>query len=191
MLAAHPAIETIGVLAGLGYVVLAIRESVWCWPSGLVSAVAYVVVFEDARLPGQAVLQAILAVVCIYGWWSWRRGKESAGGLVVSRAGPATLAAVSAATAVSALGIGLLLRHSTQSVLPFWDAGILAASLSAQAMAARKLLENWLVWIGVNVVSIGLYVSQGLVQTTGLYIVYLVMAIVGYRAWKRSLAERA
>lgn len=117
--------------------------------------------------------------------------KESAGGLVVSRAGPAALAAVSAATAVSALGIGLLLRHSTQSVLPFWDAGILAASLSAQAMAARKLLENWLVWIGVNVVSIGLYVSQGLVQTTGLYIVYLVMAIVGYRAWKRSLAERA
>ena len=168
---------------------LAIRESAWCWPSGIVSAVAYVVVFQNARLPGQAALQAILAVVCVYGWWSWRRG-SGAESLVVSRARPAALAVVAAATAASALGIGLLLRHSTESVLPFWDGGILAASLAAQGMAARKWLENWLVWIGVNVVSVGLYVSQGLVQTTGLYVVYLVMAIVGYRAWKRSVAER-
>ncbi len=179
------------MLAGLGYVVLAIRESVWCWPSGIISAVAYVVVFQNARLPGQAALQGILAVVCVYGWWSWRRGSDAALSLVVSRAGPAALAVVAAATAATALGVGLLLRHSTESVLPFWDGGILAASLSAQGMAARKWLENWLVWIGVNVVSIGLYVSQGLVPTTGLYVVYLVMAIVGYRAWKRSLAERA
>ncbi len=169
---------------------LAIRVSAWCWPSGIVSAAAYVVVFQNARLPGQAALQGILALVCVYGWWSWRRS-DAAESLVVSRARPAALAVVAVATAASALGIGLLLRHSTESVLPFWDAGILAASLSAQGMAARKWLENWLVWIGVNVVSVGLYVSQGLVQTTGLYVVYLVMAIVGYRAWKRSLAERA
>ena len=58
-------IEAAGVLAGLGYVVFAIRESVWCWPSGIASAIAYVVVFQGARLPGQAVLQAILGVVCV------------------------------------------------------------------------------------------------------------------------------
>lgn len=170
---------------------LAIRESAWCWPSGIISALAYVVVFQSARLPGQAALQAILAVVCVYGWWSWRRGSGAAERLVVSRARPAVLAVVAAATAASAVGLGLLLRHSTESVLPFWDGGILAASLSAQGMAARKWLESWLVWIGVNVVSIGLYLSQGLVQTTGLYVAYLVMAIVGYRAWKGSLAARA
>jgi nicotinamide mononucleotide transporter len=185
-----PAIETIGFLAGLGYVVLAIRESVWCWPSGIVSAIAYVVVFQGARLPGQAALQAILAAVCVYGWWSWRQGSAEET-LVVSRARPAVLGALAAATAAAALGLGLVLQSSTESVLPFWDGGILAASLSAQGMAARKWLENWLVWIGVNVASIGLYVSQGLVQTTGLYVVYLVMAIVGYRAWRRSLAARS
>ncbi len=185
-----PAIETLGVLAGLGYVVLAIRESVWCWPSGIVSAVAYVVVFQAARLPGQAALQAILAAICVYGWWSWRRGDATAS-LVVVRGRPAALAVLGALTAAAALGLGVLLQRSTESVLPFWDAGILAASLTAQGMAARKWIENWLVWIGVNVVSIGLYLSQGLLQTTGLYVVYLVMAFVGYRAWKRSLVRHA
>ncbi len=169
----------------------AIRESAWCWPSGIVSAVAYVVVFQQARLPGQAALQAILAGVCVYGWWSWRRGGDSAGRLVVSRARPAVLGAVTGATAAAAVGAGLLLRHSTESVAPFWDGGLVAASLAAQWMAARKWLENWLVWIGVNVVSVGLYLSQGLMPTTGLYVLYLVMAVVGYRAWQRSLAERA
>ena len=149
-------IEVIGVLTGLGYVVFAIRESAWCWPSGIVSAIAYVIVFYAARLPGQAALQAILGGVCAYGWWSWSRG-ASASPLVVSRARPAVLAAVGAGIAVGTLGVGLLLRHSTESVLPFWDGGLFAASLVAQWMAARKWLENWLAWIGVNVVSIGVF----------------------------------
>ncbi|HET7293875.1 MAG TPA: nicotinamide riboside transporter PnuC [Vicinamibacteria bacterium] len=189
-MALTPAVETIGVLAGLGYVVLAIRESAWCWPSGIVSAMAYVVVFQSARLPGQAALQAILAAVCVYGWWSWRRGPGTER-LVVRRGRPVVLAAVAALTAAAAVALGLLLQRSTESVLPFWDAGILAASLAAQCMAARKWIENWLVWIAVNVVSIWLYLSQGLLQTTGLYIVYLVMAFVGHRAWRRSLARHA
>ncbi len=178
-------------MAGLGYVVFAIRESAWCWPSGIVSALAYVLVFQQARLPGQAALQAVLAGVCVYGWWSWRRGADDSTPLAVSRAKPAVLAALGAATAAAAVAVGLLLRHSTESVAPFWDGGLLAASLAAQWMAARKWLENWLVWIGVNVVSVGLYVSQGLLPTTGLYVLYLAMAIVGHRAWARSLAERA
>jgi nicotinamide mononucleotide transporter len=80
------------VLAGAGYVVFAIRESAWCWPSGIVSAVCYVVVFQQARLPGQAALQALLGAICVYGWWSWRRGAAE-GPLVVTRAAPGVLAA--------------------------------------------------------------------------------------------------
>jgi nicotinamide mononucleotide transporter len=76
-------------------------------------------------------------------------------------------------------------------VAPFVDGGLVAASLAAQGMAARKWIENWLVWIAVNVVSVGLYLSQGLLATCGLYVLYLVMALVGYRAWKRSLVARA
>ena len=71
------------------------------------------------------------------------------------------------------------------------DGGLVAASLAAQGMAARKWIENWLGWIGVNVVSVGLYASQGLLATTGLYLLYLVMAFVGYRSWTRSLVPRA
>jgi nicotinamide mononucleotide transporter len=184
-------IEAIGVVAGVGYVLFAIRESAWCWPSGIVSAVAYVVVFQAAHLPGQSALQALLGAICVYGWWSWRRGGTTSNALAVSRAKPALLAAALALTAVAAVAAGLLLRHTTESVAPFWDGGLVAASLAAQWMAARKWLENWLVWIGVNVVSVGLYVSQGLLPTTGLYLVYLVMAVAGYRAWQRSLVRRA
>ena len=184
------AIEAIGVVAGLGYVVFAIRESAWCWPSGILSAAAYVVVFHQAHLPGQAGLQALLGLVCVYGWWSWSRGAVERP-LAVSHAKPALLAAALPLTLAAGVGVGLLLRHGTESVAPFVDGGLVAASLVAQAMAARKWIENWLVWIGVNVVSVGLYVSQGLLPTAGLYVLYLVMAFVGYRSWKRSLVPSA
>jgi len=183
-------IEAIGVVAGLGYVVFAIRESTWCWPSGIVSATAYVVVFQQARLPGQAALQALLGLMCIYGWWSWRRS-AAASVLAVSHAGKGPLVAALALTVAAGAAIGQLLRHSTESVAPFVDGGLVAANLAAQWMAARKWIENWLVWIAVNVVSVGLYLSQGLLATTGLYVLYLVMAFVGYRAWKRSLVRLA
>jgi nicotinamide mononucleotide transporter len=178
------------VLAGAGYVVFAIRESAWCWPSGIVSAVCYVVVFQQARLPGQAALQALLGAICVYGWISWRRG-GAATPLLVTRAAPRPLAAAFVATLFAGAAIGLLLQRSLESVAPFVDGGLLAASLAAQWMAARKWIENWLVWIVVNVVSIGLYFSQQLVLTTCLYGLYLAMAFVGYRAWSRSLAGRA
>jgi nicotinamide mononucleotide transporter len=171
--------------------VFAIRESAWCWPSGIVSAVAYVFVFRAARLPGQAALQALLGAICVYGWWSWSRGGAASSTLVVSRAKASALAAVAALTAAACMGVGLLLRHSTESVAPFWDGSLVAASLAAQWMAARKWIENWLVWVGVNVVSVGLYLSQGLLATTGLYLLYLVMAVLGYRAWSRSLVRQA
>jgi nicotinamide mononucleotide transporter len=182
-------IELVGVLGGLGYVVFAIRESSWCWPAGIVSAAAYVLVFHEARLSGQAALQAILGGVCLYGWWAWSRGGEAESRLAVSKARPGVLAALFGLTAVGTLALGLLLRHTNESVLPFWDGGLFAASLVAQWMAARKWLENWLVWIGVNVVSVGVFFSQQLLLTTGLYVLYLVMAFVGYRAWTRSLGR--
>jgi nicotinamide mononucleotide transporter len=185
------AIEAIGVVFGLGYVVFAIRESSWCWPSGIVGAVAYVVFFHEQRLPGQSALQAILAGVCVYGWWHWRRGESTSGRLPVSRAQTTVLVATAVAVAIFSLVLGLLLRQATDGVAPFVDGGLVAASLAAQWMAARKWLENWLVWVGVNVVSIGLFASQGHGLTTGLYLLYLVMAFVGYRSWSRSLARSA
>jgi nicotinamide mononucleotide transporter len=179
-----------GALAGVGYVVFAIRESAWCWPCGILSALAYVVLFQQARLPGQSALQAALGAVCVYGWWSWRRGASAAGALSISRARPGALAAVAGLTAIAAAAAGLLLSRETESVAPFVDGGIVAASLAAQWMAARKWLENWLVWVAVNVASIALFLSQGLWLTTLLYAVYLGMAFAGYRAWTRSLERR-
>ena len=129
--------------------------------------------------------------MCVYGWWAWSRGGLAESRLVVSKAKPAALAALFGLTAVGTLALGVLLRHTNESVLPFWDGGLFAASLVAQWMAARKWLENWLVWIGVNVVSVGVFFSQQLLLTTGLYLLYLVMAFVGYRAWTRSLGRPA
>ena len=101
------------------------------------------------------------------------------------------LAALAVAIAVGTVAVGWLLQRSNESVLPFWDGGLVAASLAAQWMAARKWLENWLVWIGVNVVSVGVFFSQQLHLTTALYVLYLAMAFVGYRAWTRAMARAA
>jgi nicotinamide mononucleotide transporter len=179
-----------GVVSGVLYVWLAIRESPWCWPSGILSALCYVVVFGHARLPGQATLQGLYVGVSVYGWWRWLRGAGGEGPLLVSRAPRAALAWLALLCAVLTVAVALFLAREAESVLPWWDGGILALSLAAQWMAARKWLENWSVWVVVNVLSVGLYLSQGLYPTVALYAFFLVMAVVGHRQWRLSLEQR-
>jgi nicotinamide mononucleotide transporter len=176
-----------GVALGVAYVLLAIRESPWCWPFGIGNAVLFLFVFAKARIYSNAGLQAVYVLVSFYGWYEWLHGGKDHGRLPVSRTPWVWLAGLAAAAAVASAALGLLLKHRTDAALPFPDAATTAFSLAAQWMATRKWLENWLVWIGVDVAYVAMYASQRLYATAGLYATFLVLATLGYREWRASL----
>ena len=182
------ALEAAGVLFGVVAVWLTTRENVWCWPAGLVNVGLFIVVFYRAKLYADMGLQVVYVALCLYGWTKWLHGGRNRGALRVSATPRAALAALAAAGVVFAAGLGFFLARRTDAALPFWDAGTTSFSLVAQAMQTRKWWENWLVWIAVDVVYVGIYVVKQLYLTAGLYAVFLVLAAVGLRSWRRSMA---
>jgi nicotinamide mononucleotide transporter len=180
-------LEIIGVVTGILGVWLTTRQKIWCWPVGLVSVVAFIGVFYRARLYGAMGLQLVYVGLIAYGWYAWLHGGEGQGALAVSRV-PRRLAAILAlggaiATAVAAYW----LRARTDEALPWLDGFTTSFSLAAQWMQARKYLENWVVWVVVDLVYVGMSLSQGLTLTAGLYLVYVCLALLGFRDWRRSM----
>ncbi|MEI6668664.1 MAG: nicotinamide riboside transporter PnuC [Acidobacteriota bacterium] len=183
--------EVIGVGTGILGVWLTTRQNIWCWPTGLISVVAFIVVFYDAKLYAAMGLQVVYVALVAYGWYAWLYGGADHGELLVSRMPRRLIIPLVLAGAVFAAALGLWLRQRTDEALPFLDAFTMSFSLIAQWMQTRKHLENWMVWVVVDLVYIGMSVTQGLNLTAGLYLVYIGLAMVGYRDWRRSMAAEA
>jgi nicotinamide mononucleotide transporter len=181
--------EIVGVLTGILGVWLTTRQRIWCWPIGIVSVSAFMVVFFRAKLYGAMGLQCVYVGLLAYGWYSWRRGSEGRGPLRVSRLPRRLAIGLLVLGAVASGAAGYWLRARTDHALPYVDGFTTSFSLVAQWMQARKHLENWLVWVVVDVVYVGMSLSQGLVLTAGLYAVYIGLAVVGFRDWRRSMAS--
>lgn len=181
-------LEALGAATGILGVWLTARENVWCWPVGLVNVGVYAVVFFGTRLYADSGLQVLYFALCLYGWWAWLRGGAGHSRLEVSRVPPAVLGGTFAAGALFAGGLGFLLRTYTNAALPFFDAGTTSFSLVAQFFQTRKWIENWIVWLVVDAVYVGMYVNKGLYLTAGLYTVFLALAVLGLVKWRRSLA---
>ncbi len=180
-------LETLGVLTGIAGVWLTIRQHVWCWPVGIVSVSVFAGIFFQARLYGSAALQLVYVLLSVYGWYAWKHPGRGERTLPVTRMPAAWRWVLGGAALAGTAGVGVFLRDRTDAVLPFIDAGTTSFSLAAQVMATRKWIENWAVWIAVDLVYTGMYLSQGLRQTAALYVVFLVLAVLGYREWRSSL----
>lgn len=183
-------LEPIATVLGVAHLFLLIRQSLWAFPAGIAMVSLYGVVFLDARLYGQVGLQAVFCALLIYGWWFWLTHRSQAEAeektpvkVLSARAFRLWLLAGVGGLA----GLGAVMARYTDGVLPFVDAGIASFSLVAQVLLARKYLQNWLVWIGVDVVAIGLYFSQGLYLTSALYGLFLAMCVWGYVEWRRDM----
>jgi nicotinamide mononucleotide transporter len=180
-------IELIATLFGLACVWFYIRQSIWSWPTGLVQVCLYVWIFFQARLYSDFLLQLVYVVLQLYGWYYWLRGSgKQAGEVPVVRLARAAAVAWLGVAVVGTAILGFVMRRYTNAALPYWDAAITVLSLIAQALLARKVLENWPIWVTVDVLAIGVYLAKGLYITTGLYAVFLGMAIAGWIAWQRS-----
>ncbi|RIJ77657.1 nicotinamide riboside transporter PnuC [Nakamurella silvestris] len=188
-------IEAVGFITGALCVWGVARQAIWNWPVGIANNIAFGFLFISAGLYAETILQAVFAVIAVYGWVAWSSGGRSAGSadaqLPVRRTHPREAWLLVALTAASTVVIALALEHGTDSTVPWPDAFVLAASLAATYGQARKILESWWVWILIDVVSVPLYVSRGLYLTAILYLGFLALCVLGLRNWQRDLSSRA
>jgi nicotinamide mononucleotide transporter len=184
-------LELFAALVGALSVWLSVRQNIWSWPTAIVNVVLYALVFYEAKLYADMGLQVIYAILSIYGWYEWLYGGAGRTELRVTRTGLRLGALLALIAAVGSALLGVLLRHATDAALPFMDSFLSSTSLVAQWMMTKKLLENWLVWIGVDVLYVGMFIFKGLFLTAGLYAVFLALAIKGYLDWRRSMAAQA
>lgn len=183
--------EALAVVLAVAYLLLAIRQNIWCWAAAAVSTSLYLFIMYDSKLYMQSLLQLYYLAMAAYGWYSWRRPRAGGGELPVStwplRYHALAVALVLLLVFVSA---GLLQRFS-DGALPYLDAFTAWAAVVTTFMVARKILENWIYWFVIDSVSIGLYLDRELYFTAALFAAYLVLVVIGYRSWRASMSRPA
>ena len=180
--------EGIAVGFALLYVVLAIREHRACWLAGMGSSLLFLGVFWRAALYMESALQLYYMAMAGYGWWAWRPNADS-----TADGSPATLTihrwplrrhlVACAGIAVLSVLNGWLLERYTGAALPYLDSAVSWGAVLSTWMLARKLLENWAYWFVIDSISLSIALGRGLTLTAGLFAVYLVLSIVGWRTW--------
>ena len=180
-------LEWVGTIFGLLAVALTAKKKIACWPLGLVSVVAFGILFARIKLYSDAALQVFYFATGIYGWWAWLRGAPNGGALEVSTLRGSTRLSGLLGLGVATLVGGFLMATYTDASLPYWDMATTLMSLCAQLLLLRKIFESWALWIAVDVISIGVYIAKEVYVTAGLYAVFLVLASWGFVAWARDL----
>lgn len=181
-------LEVIAFALALAMVACNIREIHWGWPLAAISSVLYCALFWRSKLYGDAALQVFFALVALWGWSQWLRGRRDDGSaLTISRLSRRGLLACLATGALLWPATGWFLKTWTDTDVPWWDAFPTAVSVIGQVLLGRKVLENWAVWLVVNVVSVGLFAWKGLWLTTVLYTLFAALSVVGWRAWQRRI----
>jgi len=183
-------LELIAALVGALSVWLSVRQNIWSWPTAIVNVVLYAIVFYEAKLYADMGLQVVYAVLSIYGWYEWLYGGAGRTELRVTRTGARLGVLLALIAAAGSVVIGLFLHHETDAALPFMDSFLSSTSLVAQWMMTKKLLENWAVWISVDVLYVGMFIFKGLFLTSALYAVFLALAIKGFIDWRRSMSAQ-
>ncbi len=184
-------IELLGAIFGLLYIILSIKQNIWCWPVGLITSALYIYVFFVTKFYADMGLQVYYLVVSIYGWYFWMFGGKSkkADDLKISNVQYPLSIYLTLATVILFGIIAFILINFTDSEIPYWDAFTTAGSFVATWMLARKMIEHWLIWIIVDAVSLGLYIYKGLYATVILFAVYTILAVTGYMEWKKELKK--
>jgi nicotinamide mononucleotide transporter len=179
-------LEIVAFVLAVAMVLANLRVKVIGWPLAIASSLLYALLFADSRLYGEATLQLFFITVACWGWWQWLRGTTGDGRPLRVRTLPAKQRVLAAAATLAAWPLlGLLLDLATDSDVPYFDALPTVASITGQILLGRKFVENWPVWVAVNVVSVGLFAFKGLWLTVLLYAVFTLLAVLGWRAWQR------
>jgi nicotinamide mononucleotide transporter len=184
--AAFLSLEGIAVVLALAYLLLAARESLWCWYCAFVSSALYVVVLWDARLLTESVLSAFYVVMAVVGWYQWRYGGAAHEGVrIVSLRWWQHLVLLAVLLVLAALN-GWAMQRWTSAAWPFVDSFITWGSVLTTVLVVRKVLENWLYWLLLDGLAMVVYIDRGLYPTAILFALYLVIVVFGYVKWRRE-----
>ncbi|MFA6944518.1 MAG: nicotinamide riboside transporter PnuC [Pedobacter sp.] len=180
-------LETSGVITGILCVYLAAKNNIWNWPVAIISVIIYIVIFFEAKLYADTGLQVYFLLMNIYGWHYWSRKQEEQKRVAVTAINRKEIVVSLFAIIIFTFTLGTFLKQGTDASLPFIDSFCTACSLVAQVFLARKVLENWLIWIFVDIIYVGVYLIKDLHLTAGMYALYIVIAAIGYRDWRKEL----
>ena len=185
-------LEIVAFVLALAMVGCNLRVHVAGWPLAILSSLAYALLFADSKLYGEAALQFVFIALALWGWWQWLRGITAAGSaLRVTHMTERSRGTALAATLLAWPALALVLHHTTDSDVPWFDALPTAASITGQVLLARKYVENWPVWLAVNLVSVALFAYKGLALTAVLYAVFALLSVLGWRAWRLQALSHA
>ncbi len=179
------ALEWLGTTTGFLCVYLAAKQHILNWPVSIISVAAYAILFYDYKLYGDTVLQLYFFGTAVYGWYYWIKRKEEHQEPVVSL-GKRGYAAVIISIILLSYILGLFLDHYTNSDVPYIDGACTAVSFTAQFLMTRKVLQNWILWIIVDACYVPLYIYKQLALTAILYLLFLILATIGYIDWRKS-----
>ena len=183
-------LELAALLLAVWMVLCNLRVHPMGWPLAMASSALYGVLFLHSKLYGEAALQGLFIALAGWGWWQWLRGRGQDGApLVVRWLGTRQRLLAATLTLGAWPLLGLLLQHATDSDVPFLDALPTVGSITGQVLLARKQVDNWPVWVAVNCVSVVLFAVKGLWLTVGLYALFTVLALAGWRAWTALARE--
>ncbi|TAK31072.1 MAG: nicotinamide riboside transporter PnuC [Saprospiraceae bacterium] len=182
-------LEIIATACGLVHVFLLTREKVIAWPFGIATVSIYVYIFFASRLYSDAILHVCYIFINSYGWYNWARRKDALAEVKISRMRPSEIAILAAIIFAGSIAWGYFMDNNTDADFAYYDAFTTVASLSAQYLLTQKKIENWAVWIVVDLVAIPIYLLKELYVTSGLYFVYLLLCISGLMGWWKTLRQ--
>lgn len=183
-------LEWLGTISGFICIYLAAKENIWNWPISIISVVSYSIIFYESKLYGDTVLQIYFLSTAIYGWYFWLKKKASNDKPVESINGRQWIFVILGVAVLTGL-LGLFLEKNTDTDVPYIDGFCTAMSFAAQLLMTRKVLQNWIIWIIVDICYVPLYIHKHLALTAVLYFVLIILAITGFRDWRKTYREQS
>lgn len=181
--------EGVAVILAAAYLLLAMKGSIWCWFAAFASTAIYTALFWKVSLLMESVLNVYYMAMAIYGFQQWSKGKRDDTSGVISWSFNRHLKIIVVTAGVSLL-MGYLMANFTSASFPYLDAATTCYAVMTTYLVAKKVLENWLYWVVIDLVSIYLYLQKGLMLTSLLFVLYVGMAIGGYFLWRSTMREQ-
>ena len=183
-------VELSGAALGLLYIYFSIKQNILTWPTGLLTSLLYTYVFFQSKFYADMGLQVYYVGISVYGWFYWLKGEQknkTSKYVLVKKTSKSLFIKITVLSVILFSAILTILLNFTDSDVPISDSLTTTLSIVATWMLARKYIEHWIIWIFVDLFSVGLYAYKNLWPTVVLFVVYSIMAIIGYNQWKKEL----
>ncbi|XPV69683.1 MAG: nicotinamide riboside transporter PnuC [Halarcobacter sp.] len=182
--------EAIAMILAIAYLLLAIKQNLWCWLAAFLSTLIYTIIFFDVSLLMDSALNFYYLIMAVYGWYSWKYGgKNQQKELEVSTYGVLKNIKVIIVLSIISSILGYIMANYTSADFAYIDSFTTVFAIFGTYMLAKKVLENWIYWIVIDLISIYIYIQKGLDLTAILFAIYTVLAFVAYKNWKEEYAN--